>query len=475
MIPARILPALCALATLGYCHAQEPSMNPNTDWFARAGYGVFVHYLNGLQNDSERINSLGRQTSWDECVREFDTELFAETMAEAGAGYVIFTVMQVTRHLIAPNATFDRITGYKPGEACSTRDLIEDLYQSLRRRNIPLMLYWTGDGPRADERGAAAFGWQSPVTGDFVSKWADVAREYSQRYGGKVAGWWVDGSYEFIGYDDETLGIMAAALKAGNPESIVAFNPGVEEKVNAYSKHDDYTCGEQNRFFDMPASRFIEGEQWHIASFLGASWGQAGCRYSKRELAEYVFDVSRRGGVVSIDVLLYRDGSLDRSQLEVLKAVREQLKSGKAYPPVPPGNLAYRRQSSLLSLDGSHELEVNGGVHFPRLGVDGNPQTTALAGGQWPWTYEVDLVDTVPVRRMKITFGTGYATEFEFRLSEDRKTWTTVASRADHDGSPFEAEFEPVRARYVRVCALKPDGPEQKGSQMSVAELEVYR
>jgi len=159
----------------------------------------------------------------------------------------------------------------------------------------------------------------------------------------------------------------------------------------------------------------------------------------------------------------------------VLKAVREQLKSGKAYPTVPPGNLAYRRQSSLLSLDGSHELEVNGGVHFPRLGVDGNPQTTALAGGQWPWTYEVDLVDTVPVRRMKITFGTGYATEFEFRLSEDRKTWKTVAARADHDGSPFEAEFEPVRARYVRVCALKPDGPGQKGSQMSVAELEVYR
>ena len=34
--------------------------------------------------------------------------------------------------------------------------------------------------------------------------------------------------------------------------------------------------------------------------------------------------------------------------------------------------------------------------------------------------------------------------------------------------------FEPVTARYIRICSVKPDGPGQKGSQMSVAELEVY-
>ncbi|MBI5833255.1 MAG: hypothetical protein HZB16_13240, partial [Armatimonadetes bacterium] len=103
----------------------------NTDWFVQAGYGVFVHYLNDVQNNPSTIQSLGRQTTWDECVREFDTERFAQSMAEAGAGYVIFTMHQRTRFLIAPNAAFDRITGYKPGEACATRDLVEDLYQSL--------------------------------------------------------------------------------------------------------------------------------------------------------------------------------------------------------------------------------------------------------------------------------------------------------------------------------------------------------
>ena len=454
--------------------AGEESRNPNTDWFQKAGCGVFVHYLAGLQNDRDQIHSLGRETSWDECVREFDTDRFADTMAEVGAGYVIFTVMQVRREMIAPNATFDRITGYSPGEACATRDLIEDLYRSLRRHHIPLLLYFTGDGPRADPQAARAFGWQTPVTTEFVTKWASVAQEYGERYGEKVVGWWVDGCYPWIGYDDEKLSLFAQALKAGNPKRIVAFNRGVDPRVMPYTRHEDYTCGEQNRFFDMPVERFIDGEQWHILSYLGTGWGQPGSQYTKRELAEYVFDVNQRGGVVSIDVLLFRDGSLDRSQVEMLKAVRHELETGKTRPPIPPGNLAYRKQAQLLSLDGSHPLEVNSGVHFPRLGVDGRMDTFALAGGEWPWTYEVDLIDTVAVRRIKVTFGPGYATHFEFCVSTDRTAWQTVATRENHDGSPFEATFEPVRARYVRVRGLKPDGPDQTGSQMSIAELEVY-
>lgn len=454
--------------------AAEPG-NPRTDWFQKAGWGVFVHYLAGLQNNAASLHSLGRETSWDACVSEFDTERFADTMQEVGAGYVIFTVQQITRYMIAPNARFDQITGYQPGEACARRDLVEDLYQSLSRRGIPLLLYWTGDGPRADPQAARAFGCQDPVTMDFVRLWSSVVQEYGERYGDKVAGWWVDGAYPFIGYDDQKLAHFATALRAGYPERIIAFNRGVDPLVMSYTPHEDYTCGEQNTFFDMPESRWLDGEQWHILSFLGPAWGQPGTKYSKRELADYVFEVVRRQGVVSIDVLLYRDGSLDRSQVEMLKAVRHELSMGVAKPPIPPGNLAYRKQSRLLSLDGSHELDVNGGTHFPRLGVDGNLQTTALAGGEWPWTYEVDLVETVPVRRIKVTFGHGYATHFEFRLSTDRQTWQTVATQADHDGAPFEAAFEPVTARYVRICALKPDGPDQTGAQMSVAELEVYR
>ncbi len=143
-------------------------------------------------------------------------------------------------------------------------------------------------------------------------------------------------------------------------------------------------------------------------------------------------------------------------------------------PPVPPGNLAYRKQAQLLSLDGSHELAVNAGIHLPRLGVDGHCETVALAGGEWPWSYQVDLVDTCEVERIKVTFGSGYATDLEICVSTDGDRWAVVSQAHDLTGAPFESTFEPVLARYVRVCGLKPNGPDQPGTQMSIAELEVY-
>jgi hypothetical protein len=472
---------LCLYAPIA---SAEPN-NPNTDWFSKAGYGVFVHYLEDIQNDPTTIQSLGKKTSWDECVREFDVNRFADTMAEAGAGYVIFTMHQRTRFLIAPNATFDRITGYKPGEACATRDLVEDLYQALHRKNIPLMLYWTGNGPGSDPKAVAAFGgWKTPISREWVQQWSAVVEEYGNRYGDKVAGWWCDGCYYTHGdlrYDEEKLGILARALKAGNPKRIIALNPGVE--MTAYSRHEDFTAGEQNQFHEQPSQRWLDGEQWHILSFLGisrpgnrlsAGWCEPGVGYTKQELAEYIFDVNHAGGVVSIDVLLFRDGSLDRSQVEVLKSLRPALAVMQTRSPVPPGNLAWHKPAQLLTLDGTRRLEVTG-ARIARFGVDGHMETSAQAANEWPWTYEVDLLEIFKLQRLKVTFAANaYATQLRIQVSADRTSWQTVAAAEGLTGQPYEATFAPTAARYVRVSALQPSGPNQPGTQMAVAELEVY-
>ena len=79
------------------------------------------------------------------------------------------------------------------------------------------------------------------------------------------------------------------------------------------------------------------------------------------------------------------------------------------------------------------------------------------------------------VRRIKATFEPGkYATQLRIQVSADRTKWQTVAAAEDLAGQPFEATFAPVATRYVRVSALKPNGPEQPGQQMAVAELEIY-
>jgi hypothetical protein len=455
-----------------------------SDWFSAAKYGVFVHYLTGLQNNPEHVASLGRQTAWDECVREFDVERFAARMEEAGAGYVIFTMLQRSRFLIAPNATFDRLTGYRPGEACATRDLVEDLYQALHKRGIPLMLYWTGDGPCDDPQAAQALRWPASgqVTEEFVRNWAAVAEEYGLRYRDKVRGWWTDGCYRFINYDEQKLGILATALRAGYPDRLIALNPGVEDRVRPYSQHEDYTTGEQNTFIDLPAARFVEGRQWHILSYLGSNWGQPGTAKSKREMTDYIHAVTALGGVVSIDVVLYRDGDLDRSQLEVLKAIRPglarkagELDAWRRDAAVPPRNKAWRKPAFLMNADGKYQLGPSvGDVHAARHGVDGDPATSAVAGNEWAWAYDVNLLQAETLRRLVITFGAGYPTEFEVLVTLDGLQWQQLHVGQGQQQGRVEVTVEPRPVRIVRIRAIKPDGPDQPGGQMSIAELEAY-
>lgn len=459
------------------------SHNPDTDWFHDAGWGVFVHYLWDVQNVGGRENTQGKPpTSWDALVHEFDTEKFAAQIKETGAPYVFFTMMQRTRYLIAPNATYDQLTGYKPGEACSTRDLVADLHRSLDQRGIKLMLYWTGDGPREDAQAAKGMGgWNGQVSDQYVRNWADVVAEYSRRYGGRVKGWWVDGCYAQIGYNEARWRTLAQGIKAGNPHAIVAFNNPAMLYANSSTVCDDFTTGEVNEFTDIPDERWRDGKQFHVLSYLGADWGRPGCRHDLKFLADYVSQVNEAGGVVTMDMALFRDGSLDPKQVALLRQLRpaiRDLAANRAHrPSVPPGNLAYRKPAKLLSLDGTHTLPPNGGggrLHPARCGVDGNPATDAQASAEWPWTYEVDLGEPAPIRRVAITFGKDFATHFQVQLSLDHETWTTAAEVKDHDGGKWEKTLSPVSARYVRLRALKPDGEHQKGGQMSVAELEVY-
>jgi len=332
-------------------------MSHKTDWFHNKKWGMFVHLLNHVQNGPDRAANMGvGATDWSDYIDSLDVELIADQVAEVNAGYLFLTLMQRSKHLLAPNETYNRITGYKPGEACVRRDFVGELQNALNKRGVDLFLYFTGDGPLDDPQAGTAFGYlhrreseekvnkavangqawvdamhanYDKVSMEFVQKWADVVREYSLRYGTNIKAWWVDGCYSFIGYDEPRLKIMADALRAGNPDALVSLNRGVEARVSSYSESDDFTTGEMNDFKDVPDSRFIDGAQWHTMSFLGVppdglwnGWAQPGSKYTGEYMKDYVTRVNDRGGVVTIDTCMFRDGHFDTEQMAVLKALK---------------------------------------------------------------------------------------------------------------------------------------------------------
>ena len=199
-------------------------------------------------------------------------------------------------------------------------------------------------------------------------------------------------------------------------------------------------------------------------------------------MINYIHACIALSGVVSIDVVLYRDGDLDRSQLEVLKAIRPGLaakgdeldawRQGKA---VPPRNKAWRKPAFLMNVDGKYQLGPSAGdFQAAGHGVDGNPATYAQAGNEWAWAYDVNLLRVERLSRIVIVFGPGYATEFEVLASLDGAKWSQLGAMREQKGGRVEIKFQPTDVRILRVRAIKPDGPDQPGGQMSIAELEAY-
>lgn len=290
-----------------------------------AKWGVFNHFLgHGCRSAAE----------WNARVNGFDVKALGERLTACGAKFYFITLMQGRRWMLTPNATFDRICGTRPGEACATRDLVKELAEELTPRGIDLYLYYTGDGPYLDPELGPKMGLSEPRIGGvdraFVANWASVLEEYAVRYGDAVKGWWVDGCYEgFLKYNDDLLDLYTAAIRKGNPHAVVAYNDGVKEYFAAYGRSADFTAGEFNDFYAVPRGRFVDGQQAFALIPLGAwsqngdgaGWCNKGMKVSTEKLVQYVRTVNERGGVVAVDIRINPDSSWEEDQFEALKAL----------------------------------------------------------------------------------------------------------------------------------------------------------
>lgn len=299
--------------------AHAADRNPNTDWLRDARFGVFMHLLPG---DAEGLQRVG----------QFDVEALAAQLESVGAKYFVLTLGQNSGFMNSPNPTYERVTGYQPGTRCATRDLPLDLYRVLHPKGIQLMLYLPCQVPNRDARAQQAYGLaqgpkDQPIDVAFARKWAEVIHDWSARYGDKVAGWWFDGGYQWIGFNDEIAAIYADAVKRGNPQAIVTFNPGV--KLIRWTAAEDYTAGELNEPFEtVPTERWVNGSQWHALTYLGSSWSKRDTRYPANRWADWVSRVAARGGTVTLDAGPNWDpqlgpiGAISEDQMAQLRSIQ---------------------------------------------------------------------------------------------------------------------------------------------------------
>ncbi len=300
----------------------DPSSGHRADWFHKARRGVFAHYLTGDETTVEE---------WNAQVDAFDVGGLAEQLAHIGAPYYFITLGQNSGHYCTPNAAYDRYVDLRPSK-CARRDLIADLYEALHPRGITLLVYLPAGAPDHDETAMAGLEWtRGPHRNrEFQIKWEQVIAEWSRRWGRKVAGWWFDGCYcpdEMYRHEEPpNFASFAAAARAGNPDSIVAFNPGVKDPIITMTEHEDYTAGEINEPEKVVCpGRWIGTAQYHMLSYLGPWWGAGPPRFSDERVVEMTRGIVEKGGVVTWDVPIQTTGLIPGEFVDQLAALRAGL------------------------------------------------------------------------------------------------------------------------------------------------------
>lgn len=297
--------------------------SPRVAWFRDAGYGLFVHWQTWTKAE------FGPTIGFQEAVERFPVDRFADQVAETGARYVIFTVTHVDNHVPFPLPEMDAVM---PGRTCR-RDLMDELADALNARGVRLMFYtsWQANG---DPDFGARTGW-----GTDVARWQDtmcgLIRAVAERYGPRLAGWWVDncrhnkwGNFA-SGYDFKA---MAEALRAGNPDRILAFlvsrpSPPLPEWDHRVAGIADYAAGHlAEQLFISAGPGDGNGLQSHWCNNMDGDWvylgGERRLRYSDDLVLKCITGNIANGAVFSYGVAPGQEGIICDEAMRQLRVVR---------------------------------------------------------------------------------------------------------------------------------------------------------
>lgn len=300
------------------------------------GFGLMFHWT------SQSCPKTGKRLDYEQAVNAFDTEKFAKMLYETKASYVLFTMNHAIAHFPAPLEKWEE---FFPGTT-TKRDLVEDLYNSLHKRNIKLLLYLnftaaymeaSYSGLKRNEKGEVNFLDIAPERkDDFTVKSTKMLEEIGLRYGEKVSGYWIDSCYQLT----QQFGSMDfhkwyLSGKAGDAKRMVTFNYWVLPVTTPWI---DCWAGETAAMVNIPETLTSDygpakGIPFHDLIIMEEDWGNfkenhkiINPVYGAEEIAEYVGRCNRLGAMVTINAEIYQDGSLGEETFRVLKEAGALLK-----------------------------------------------------------------------------------------------------------------------------------------------------
>jgi hypothetical protein len=180
-----------------------------------------------------------------------------------GMSYVLFNLSNGAdgSKYTAPHSVLSKVD---PG-SCSERDLFGELATAFQAEGYKVLAYMATEGPAKLKHGPdhgrgpqSVANWNAWVKGKYGSGAVDIlkkayaeviVREFAQRYGTKIDGWWFD--HASFG----NIELIHREITQANPNAVISFNCGkLGITENSHPDYEDYTFGHPTPLRRVPAS-----------------------------------------------------------------------------------------------------------------------------------------------------------------------------------------------------------------------------
>ncbi len=326
-------------AVLSKMRRDAPHLKSSTEWMVQGKYGIMIHWV------PESYSFYGDTPGWkqyEQAVNQFEVEAFADMVAKTGAAWVVFTTTHGKYFFPGPLRALDAVL---PGRTCR-RDLIGEIADALGKRHIRLMLYFhPGPGPTEDSEWARAAGISPVNDAKNIDVMLRMYSEIGQRYGTRLAGWFIDGGSAYY-WRNFSFRQLLIALKTGNSSRVVTFFQWIFPTFSPYSgdftsdlvdfgaplappfPHQWILAGGPYQGL-QPQFNFTLEDEWYPEKPMHGQWPNA--VYPTTVLADYCKRMARAKVPLSVNIVITQDVTAHQpfvspASLEEMVAVRKAVR-----------------------------------------------------------------------------------------------------------------------------------------------------
>lgn len=288
------------------------------EWFAKAKFGVFIHWgIYSVKGVSESWSFYNSYLPYDEYMaqckgftaKNYDPKAWVELIKESGARYTVVT----TKHHDGVALWNTRVGDLSVEKSTPAgRDVLTPFVDEVRKTDLRLGLYYSLlDWSRADYPNDTRKTTRYNIKDD-PQRWESFCKfnfgqmeELSRQY--KPDLWWFDGDWEQDAATWRSADIVKL-LRKYSPQCII------NSRIAGYG---DYATPEQGVPVVRPESKY-----WELCMTMNDSWGyqhtDTNYKTPHMLLRTYV-DCLSNGGNLLLDIGPREDGTIPQEQMEILK------------------------------------------------------------------------------------------------------------------------------------------------------------